>query len=279
MEQSKDRLAVLAKIEQYEKEGRFSEDVEPDAPARVLLPAEIEYIRKGAVARVRRAIALRFANKFFREMMKSGEFRVGEIIGAEHLAAVEGAIVTCNHFHMGDTYATQQAFLKSGHKKRLYRVIKEGNFTSTSGVIRRMMQDADTLPLSSDRATMVKFLRAVTTLLREGNCVLVYPEQSMWWNYRKPRPFESGAFDLAVRADVPVVPMFIATRDLDTVSENGFPTKRYTVFVGEALYPDDTLPRTERRDALRAQNFAFCKQTYEDFYGTALSYNEKDGEK
>ena len=123
---------------------------------------------------------------------------------------------------------------------------------------------------------MVKFLRAVTTLLKEGNCVLVYPEQSMWWNYPKPRPFESGAFDLAVRADVPVVPLFITTSDTDKVSDSGFPTKRYTIFVGEAIYPDAALPRPARRDALREGAFAFCQKTYEEFYGKKLSYTEEN---
>ena len=40
---SPERLAILEKIAQYEREGRFDEDVENDPPSRVLLPEEIEY--------------------------------------------------------------------------------------------------------------------------------------------------------------------------------------------------------------------------------------------
>ncbi|MEI3092578.1 MAG: hypothetical protein V8T48_01305 [Oscillospiraceae bacterium] len=40
---SPERLAILEKIAQYEREGRFDEDVENDCPSRVLLPEEIEY--------------------------------------------------------------------------------------------------------------------------------------------------------------------------------------------------------------------------------------------
>ena len=40
---SPERLAILEKIAQYEREGRFDEDVENDPPSRVLLPEEIAY--------------------------------------------------------------------------------------------------------------------------------------------------------------------------------------------------------------------------------------------
>ena len=42
---SPERLAILEKIAQYEREGRFDEDVENDPPSRVLLPEEIAYAR------------------------------------------------------------------------------------------------------------------------------------------------------------------------------------------------------------------------------------------
>ena len=44
MEKSPERLAVLEKIAQLEREGRFDEDVENDPPARMLHPEEIEYV-------------------------------------------------------------------------------------------------------------------------------------------------------------------------------------------------------------------------------------------
>ena len=40
MEKSKERLAVLKKIDEFEKLGRFNEDVEDDAPATTIKPKE-----------------------------------------------------------------------------------------------------------------------------------------------------------------------------------------------------------------------------------------------
>ena len=39
---SADRLAILAKIKEYEREGRFDEDVEDDPPAPELLPDQVD---------------------------------------------------------------------------------------------------------------------------------------------------------------------------------------------------------------------------------------------
>ena len=38
---SEERRAILAKIEQFEREGRFDEDVENDPPAPELLPEQV----------------------------------------------------------------------------------------------------------------------------------------------------------------------------------------------------------------------------------------------
>ena len=43
---SADRLEVLAKIKEYEKAGRFDEDVENDPPAPELLPDKVDYLCK-----------------------------------------------------------------------------------------------------------------------------------------------------------------------------------------------------------------------------------------
>lgn len=41
---------------------------------------------------------------------------------------------------------------------------------------------------------------------------VVYAEQSMWWNYRNPKPLKKGAFTFAAGSNVPVVPCFIPTK-------------------------------------------------------------------
>lgn len=62
---SPERLAILEKIAQYEREGRFDEDVENDPPGRVLLPEEISYADRRFSAECRRTAAFGAAYLYF----------------------------------------------------------------------------------------------------------------------------------------------------------------------------------------------------------------------
>ena len=122
---------------------------------------------------------------------------------------------------------------------------------------------------------MKKFLKAVKTLLGRGETVLIYPEQSMWWNYRKPKPMQDGAFSLAVRSGAPVVPIFITMEDSDILDGDGFFVQEYTVHILPAIYPDTTLSAKEARDKMRKANYEAWVRVYEDFYKMPLVYGEK----
>ena len=87
----------------------------------------------------------------------------------------------------------------------MYKVIREGNYTNYPGLYGFFFKNCDTLPLSSINETMKMFINSVDTILKKGDCILIYPEQSLWWNYRKPKPLKSGAFKLASRNNVPII--------------------------------------------------------------------------
>ena len=120
---------------------------------------------------------------------------------------------------------------------------------------------------------MIDFTSAVQTLLKRGESILVYPEQEMWWNYKKPRPFKVGAFKLAYRAGVPVLPTLITMQDDETrLDEHGYPVQRHTLHVLTAIYPDATLGEKAGAEQMRNEAFALCQQKYEEVYGEPLVY-------
>ena len=237
---AKDRVEILHKIEQYEKEGRFDEDVETDPPSRVLLPDEIEYVQKSMTDKLKTKIAFIIAHKFVNNLIKDKKFIIKEMKGLENFTNLDcGAVITCNHFNAFDSFAIQLAYEASGHKERTFwRVIREGNYTSFPGFYGFLMRHCNTLPLSSNRKTMQKFISATNELIQGGNFVLFYPEQSMWWNYRKPKPLKTGAFTFAAKNKAPVLPCFITMKDSDVMGEDGFYratlTKTRTVGKGKA---------------------------------------------
>ncbi len=69
--------------------------------------------------------------------------------------------------------------------KTLYKVIREGNYTNFSlDFMDFCFRNCDTLPPLVQTKTMKAFIKAVDTILQRGDFILMYPEQSMWWNYR-----------------------------------------------------------------------------------------------
>ena len=266
---SKDRAAVLKRIAEYEALGTFDVDVEDDPPAPVLMPEDINYLGRGILSKIKTAIAFGAARLFVRKLKKNGELIVKEIRGIENLKSLgSGAIITCNHFNAYDSFAMQMAYDASRHRKRkLYRVIREGNYTAFPGFYGFLMRNCNTLPLSSNRKTLKKFIEATDELLKRGNFVLVYPEQSMWWNYRKPKPLKAGAFRFAVKNSVPVLPCFITMKDTDTIGGDGFPVQEYTVHIGSPIYPDEALDERARIGKMMADNSAVWNEIYENAYG------------
>ncbi|MBQ7386560.1 MAG: 1-acyl-sn-glycerol-3-phosphate acyltransferase [Clostridia bacterium] len=270
-----ERVAVQKKIEQYEREGKFDLDVENDPPSRVLMPDEIDYLRRSPIAKIKTYIAYRKAKTFLNYITESGRMVIRDIKGLENMRELRGgAIITCNHFNPFDTFAMHAAYLAAEcDEHTLYRVIREGNYTSFPGFYGYLMRNFYTLPLSSSRETMKKFSEATKTLLGRGHFILIYPEQSMWYNYRKPKPLKSGAYSMAVKNNVPVLPCFITMRDSDRIGDDGYPIQEYTIHIEKAIYPDASLFHKDAVDAMMRENARIWKEIYEREYSSPLEYS------
>ena len=271
---AKDRVEILEKIAEYERKGIFDLDVEDDPPGKVLMPEDIEYLKEGPAEKVKTEMAFQAARLFVKDLMKEKKLIVKEIKGIENLRDLQsGAVITCNHFNAFDSFAIQMAYDAAKQPKRkFYRVIREGNYTSFTGFYGMLMRNCNTLPLSSNYKTMQKFLVAVDKVLTDGHFLLVYPEQSMWWNYRKPKPLKSGAFQFAAKNNVPVLPCFITMKDTDILGEDGFFVQEYTVHVSSPIYPDESLGRRERASKMMEKNAEIWKNIYETEYSMPLTY-------
>ena len=270
----KDRVEILHRIDQFEREGRFDEDVEQDPPGRMLMPDEIEYVRKTKAEKLKTKVAFKMAHKFIDELIEENKFIIKEIKGVENFKNLDrGAVITCNHFNAFDSFAIQMAYEAAEQPNRsFWRVIREGNYTSFPGFYGFLMRHCNTLPLSSNSATMKKFFKAISELLEGGDYVLFYPEQSMWWNYRKPKPLKRGAFQCAARSGAPVLPCFITMKDSDIMGEDGFYVQEYTIHVLPPIYPEPDLPIRKQAELLMFKNYEVWKEVYETEYHIPLSY-------
>ncbi len=275
IEKSKDRLEVLEKIDKLEREGKFDIDVENDPPTIELTPDNVDYLRRSGTSKIKRKVANKIGKKFLKKIIKKNKLIIKEIRGIENLKSVKtGAMITCNHFNPFDSFTIEKVFrsTKQHRSKKLYKVIREGNYTNFPGFYGFLFRNADTLPLSSNKRTMVNFMKAVDVILKKGDFILIYPEQSMWWNYRKPKPLKDGAFKMATRSNVPVIPIFITMEDSDIIGEDGFPIQEYTVNIEKPIYPDPEKSEKENTVMMKDKNYEVWKKIYEDFYQIPLEY-------
>jgi len=273
MEQSAHKKELLRRIAELEEKKLWHLDVEDDPETYPLMPDQVDYLNEKLTSKIMNRIANIAGARFFDKMIANRQLIIKEVRGIENFTAVGGScLVTCNHFSVTDNYAVWIALRDHMNGKMLYKVIREGNYTNPPKPFGLFMRHCNTLPLSSQTATMKKFLKAVKVLLSRGETILIYPEQSMWWNYRKPKPMQDGAFSLAVRAKAPIVPVFITMEDSDVPDGDGFFVQEFTLHILPAIYPDENLSAAEAKEAMKKENYEAWVKVYEDFYKTPLVY-------
>ncbi len=271
------RQEILNRIAEYERAGKFHEPVENDPEAPELLPEQFDYLCKKWSSRMKKRIANFIADRYFLKLIKKDVMVIDGIEGEEHLPVLaNGAVVTCNHFSAFDNYIVFHCIRKYLPRKYLYKIIREGNYTNFPGLYGFFFRHCNTLPLSRNRRTMINFMTATNTLLKQGETILIYPEQEMWWNYKKPRPYKVGGFKIAYRAGVPVVPTFITMQDdPERLDGDGYPVQRHTLHIMPPVYPDKELGEKLGAQKMMEEAYAACKAKYEEVYGVPLSYDSE----
>lgn len=275
MEKSAHKLELLRRIAELEEKQLWHLDVEDDPETYPLMPDKVDYLNEKLSSKIKNKIANIAGARFFDKMIANRQLIIKEVRGIENFTAVTGGkIVTCNHFSVGDNYAVWVALRDHMAGKLLYKVIREGNYTNPPKPFGLFMRHCNTLPLSSQIATMKKFLQAVNVLLKRGETILIYPEQGMWWNYRKPKPMQDGAFTLSVRNKTPIVPIFITMEDSDVLDGDGFFVQEYTIHILPAIYPDGSLSSADAKKKMKNENYEAWVRVYEEFYKKPLVYGE-----
>lgn len=142
-----------------------------------------------------------------------------------------------------------------------------------TGFIGFFMKNFDTIPIMKNHAYLsLQFPAIIDQLLAKKRFILIYPEEQMWFNYRRPRPEKHGAFDFAAAANVPVIPCF--TEMIDTgepqKGTTEFTRVRYIFHVLKPIYPDPDKSVTDNSTALQAQDYREKVDCYEECYGQSI---------
>lgn len=270
---AKDRVEAIERICAYEKEGgeSFFKDVEIDPPSRPIMPDEVDYLRKKLSSKIKTFFAsiIEWAGK----KILGRKFDI-TVIGEENIRDIKGgAIITSNHFGFFESLNVKIASEKARKKHKLYKVVREGNFFMT-GLFGFLLRNCRTLPLSSNLHTMQKLDLSISQILKNNDFILIYPEQALWWNYPKPRPYRIGAYHYAAKNGVPIIPCFVTLSKKGTVGKDGFPELKYTVHIMKPLYPDPDKTVRENAKAMQEENSRLAFRKYEEVYGIPVTYGD-----
>ena len=259
------RREVIERIKIEEKNHNFYEHIDPiDFSNYYEIDENYPYIKKPLKLKIYNFftnifIVRPFTNKVNRDLQV-------EIKGKENLIGLNGAIVTCNHINKLDCLVAK----KSINYRKTF--ITAAFFNNQKGAFGNYMRVGGMIPMPKSHSFFKYFDECISYHLNKGHFVVFYPEQAMWWNYEKPRPYKNGAFHYAVNNNKPVLPTFITMINLDELDEEGLNKKKYIYNILKPVYPKSELTPKENIEYLKNEAFREGKECYERFYQTKLEY-------
>lgn len=195
-----------------------------------------------------------------------------EIIGLDNIKDIStGAIITTNHFNPLDSIGIRKMILERFNKNP-YIVIQDTNLAMPD-MLGFLFNYLNTIPLSKSPNYIIKgFIPRLKEILSKNNYVLIYPEEEMWFNYRKPRPCKRGAYQFAAEANVPIISCFVEIQDLDKDDNEEFKEVKYIVHVLKPIYPDKN--KSVRQNSIDMAEIDYKQkiEAYEKCYKKKLDY-------
>ena len=209
--------------------------------------------------------------------LQSMAVRALEIVesGARFRDVKVPAFITSNHFNPIENTAIRLLSQKL-HRGNLYVISQDTNLMM-EGFFGFFMYYMDIIPISPDMDYMTHhFENLVDEALKRGQNILIYPEQEMWFNYRKPRPPKRGAYHYAAKHNTPVIPCFNEIRELPEMETEHFHKVQYVLHVLQPIYPDPAKSLRQNSLDMARQDYEQKKAAYEKAYGKPLDYAFSD---
>lgn len=167
----------------------------------------------------------------------------------------DGAVTVSNHCYLFDAACVAQAV---GHMLWIPMLSDHIN-GKTSWVLRHL--GGIPLPDEKSMGGYRKFNAAFDTLHERKQWIHVFPEARSWHFYKPVKPFRKGAFTMAYKYGVPVIPVNISYRERKGIFRlfGNSQTPLLTVNIGEPIFPNKENPRKVEVDRLLNETFsAIC---------------------
>ncbi len=268
------RKAVIENIKSFAENGEFHNKVELNDP--VLTTEQSKEItdsylenRRHLTFKAKTVLGVFLAKTAAKIINKNTE-----IVGLEKIPEnLGGVLITSNHFSPLENTVIRHLVTKLGRRK-LGIISQTSNFAMT-GIIGFIMNYADTIPISNEPRYLARdFLSLLKErLVDKKEAILLYPEQEMWFNYRKPRPPKNGAYFYAAKLNIPIISCFVEMIDLDEDDTAEFKKVKYILHILDVLYPVKDKTVRENTESLGERDYNLKKMCYERVYGKKLTYD------
>lgn len=268
----------MAKAELFQKDIPKSERVfyyesESDDPIKtdeqekgqeVRLPEGYQFIPRNPFVKLYSAILFRAFRLFGRWYEK--RYWQAKFYGREKLREVRGSgyVMYANHtnaFH--DVFGPAIAA-----DRRIFTIISPVNLKVPG--IGKFLPYIGALPLGKTTDEKKAFHEAADARLRQGNCLVIYPEAHLWPYYTGVRKFPAGdkSFTYAARNKLPIFTMTTTYHKRKDKKHGDLP--RMDVYVDGPFWPDESKSEAENRAMLAKKAYDSMlkyskKSTYEYF--------------
>ena len=179
-----------------------------------------------------------------------------KIEGKENIENIKsGAISVSNHVLFLDCAMIGLAY----ENRKIYYTTQEGSFKIP--FVRKLIKLLRAIPIPESIENKKYFMKEIDKILQEGNIVHIYPEAALWPYYEKIRKFKNGAFDLAVRNNVPIIPIVCIFREPNGIRKILKNKKDVTLKILEPINPQtEKKNRKEESEELKEKVFLEMKR-------------------
>lgn len=164
--------------------------------------------------------------------------------GRENMDKIRCGVIVCNHIHPLD--ATMAACGSIPHRLNV-AVLNKNMEKLIAGKIVTIFGTPVGVNLSGHK----RFIERTTARLIAGEWFLIFPEGEMILYDTALRPFKNGAFLLAYKADVPVVPMVLVQRPVRGFRSFLRNKPLFTLKIGNPVMPHKELDEKQNIEYLK----------------------------
>lgn len=193
------------------------------------------------------------------------------IDGIENLPDSPTAFITGNHYNQFDVLLIGKLALKK--RQRLFIVVEASNLAMPH-LIGWAVRNFDSLPIDHDFHYLSRiFPKKLAQVLSKPGWILIYPEEELWFNYRKPRPLKKGAYYYAAKFNQPIISTFTeiqATSKRELFQRDFYKTKKI-LHILPTIYPNPDLKIRENMQRMADIDYRQKKAAYEKYYQRKLT--------